>query len=72
MVTQPLGLLQRQVDVVLGRAQQAAVHFDVVALEVRLRAELGDGRAIHRDAAFEDQFLGFAAAGDAGLREDLL
>ena len=37
-----LGLVQREVDVVLGRAQQAAVDFDVIALEIRFRAQLGD------------------------------
>ncbi len=31
-----------------------------------------DDGAVDLDAAFEDDLLGLAAAGDAGLREDLL
>ena len=68
VVTKFLGLLQREVDGLLGRADASAVHFDVIALEVGLGSQFGNHCAVDRDAAFHDQLLGFAAAGDAGVR----
>jgi hypothetical protein len=44
----------------------------VIGFEIRFRPELRDGLAVHRDAAFDDQFLGLTPAGDAGLRQNLL
>ena len=72
MVTVLLGLLQGDVDLVFGRVDQAAIHFDVVAFQVGFGAEFGDHGAVDRDAAFQDDLLGLPAGGHAGLRENLL
>ena len=56
------GLLRAMPKVALRRAAGLPINFDVVALEVRLRAQLGDGLAIHRDMAFDDQLFGLAPA----------
>ena len=58
-------MLLRQLDA-------AAVHADVVARRVGLRAELANRRAVHGHASLEHQLLGRAPRRDAGLREDLL
>ena len=52
--------------------EELAVDADVVLVRVGAGAELGDGGAVDLNAAFEDDLLGLAAGGDAGLREDLL
>src|SRR5579883_1600255 len=65
-------LVESEIDAALGSVEQTPVYFDVVAHEVGLGAELGDRGAVHRDSPLKDQFLGLAATGDAGLREDLL
>ena len=44
----------------------------MVALGIGLGPEFGDHRAVHGHAAFEDQLLGVAAAGDAGVGQQLL
>ena len=52
--------------------EELAVDADVVAGGVVAGAEGVDDGAVDLDATFEDDLLGFAAAGDAGLGEDLL
>ena len=52
--------------------QQLAVDADMVAGSIGLGAEFGDDFAVYLHAAFSDQVLGVAAAGDSRLREDLL
>ena len=52
--------------------EELAVDADVGAGGVGAGAELGDDLAVYDDAAFEDDGLGGAAAGDAGVGEDLL
>jgi hypothetical protein len=65
-------LVQRDVDLMLGRVDQTPVHFDVVAFQVGLRAQFGDHRAVHRYPAFHDILLRLPPRSHAGLREDLL
>jgi hypothetical protein len=67
-----LGLVQHEVTKAFGAVQQLAVHADMVAAWVSLRAELGHCCAVHLHAAFCDQFFRVAAAGDTGLGQDLL
>ncbi len=50
----------------------AAVDADLVAREVGLGAELGDGLAIEADPALADQLLGGTTGSDARGREQLL
>ena len=54
------------------RVDQFAVHFDVIDVDVRLRTEFGDDITVDADMPLNDQFLGLAAAGDAGVGDDLL
>src|SRR5579885_3876644 len=67
-----LGFVQGDVNVALRFFKKTAVDFDMVAIEVRLGAELRDRPAVDGDAAFGDHLLGFPPAGDAGLRQDFL
>ena len=67
-----VGLVERDVDKVLGLADQLAVDLDVVALRVGFGTEFDDGLAIDGDAAFEDERFGLAAGGDARGGEDFL
>ena len=66
------GLVEHEVAVRLGAAEELAVDADVVAGGVVAGAEGGDGGAVDLHAAFEDDLFGFAAGGYAGLGEDLL
>ena len=66
------GLVDHEVLGGLGAVEELAVDADMVAADVGAGAELGDGLAVYLDAAFEDDGLGGAAAGDAGAGEDLL
>jgi hypothetical protein len=52
--------------------QKFAIYTDVIFERVVAGAERVDDDAVDLHAAFEDDLLGFATAGDAGLREDLL
>jgi len=52
--------------------EELAVDADVVAAGVGLGAQFRDGFAVYLDAALLDHLFGFAAAGDAGLGENLL
>ncbi len=52
--------------------QQLTVHADVVAAGVGFRSQLGDDLTVDLDAALLDQFLGAAAAGHPGSRQNLL
>ena len=56
----------------LGAVEQLAVHADVVARGVGAGTELGDDLSVDDDAAFEDDGLGGAAGGDAGVSENFL
>ncbi len=66
------GLVEHEVAQAFRALQQFAIDADVVAGSIGLSAKLGDDFAVHLDAAFDDQVLGGAAAGDSGLSEDLL
>jgi hypothetical protein len=52
--------------------EELAVYADVVFERVVARAERVHDDAVDLHAAFEDDLLGFATAGDAGLGENLL
>lgn len=67
-----VGLVHGQIEKLAGGVEELAVDLDVIGGEVGLGAKLGDGFAVDADTAFEDHFLGVAAAGDAGLGDDLL
>ncbi len=67
-----LRLIKRIVDEMFRRAEQLAVYFDLVRGKVGFGAQFGNGCAVHRDAARDDQFFGFAAAGDTGMRKNFL
>ena len=66
------GLVEHQVSLFFRTVEQLAVHADVVARGVGLRAQLGDDGAIHRNASLGDQLFGLAARCDAGSGNDLL
>ncbi len=66
------GLVEHVVALLLGALEELAVDADVVAGGVVAGAEGVDDLPVDLDAAGEDDLLGFAAAGDAGLGEDLL
>ena len=65
-------LVQREIEQTLGGAQHLAIDFDVVAIEIGLRAKFGDGRSVDHDAALGHERLGLAPRGDAGAGENLL
>ena len=65
-------LVEHVVALLLGAVEQLAVDADVVFFGIVACAEVGDGGAVDLDPAFEDDFLGFAAGGYAGLGENLL
>ena len=54
------------------RWQELAINPNLVPDRVRFRPQLGDDRAIHRNSALADQFLGGAARSDPARREDAL
>ncbi len=56
----------------LGRADQAAIHLDMVALKIGLGAEFGNDLTVDGDAPIGDVLLRLAAGSDARLREDFL
>ena len=66
------GLVEDQVDERLGGLDPDPVHPHVVALEVRLRAQLAHDLAVDHDPALEHQLLGPAPRGEARPRQDLL
>ena len=66
------GLVEHEVAVWLGAAEELAVDADVVLGGVVTGAEGGDGGSVDLNAAFEDDLFGLAAGGYAGLGEDLL
>ena len=65
-------LVEHEVAQAFRPLQQLAVDADVVAGGIGLGAEFRDDLAIHLHAAFGNQVLGMTAAGDSGLRQDLL
>jgi hypothetical protein len=66
------GFVEREVELVFGRSEEASIDFDVILIEIGLAAELRDDIAVDRDAAFEHDLLSLTPGSDAGLREDLL
>ena len=66
------GLVERQIDHALGIMQQAAIHFDVIAIQIGLAPELGDRRAINKNAPLQNELLGFAARGHSGAGKNFL
>ena len=69
--TTPTGLLTAKYTS-FGRDSDFAVDADFLPLRIDARAELRDDLAIDFDAAFEDELLAFAPAGDAGGGENFL
>src|SRR5579859_2173005 len=67
-----LGFVEQQVDVALLAAQQLAIYFDVIALEVGLAAKFSNSLAVHRYPPLRDQLLGLSSRGYAGCGDDLL
>ncbi len=72
MVTIAPGLVENEVAQALGALEQLAVHADVVAGRIGLGAQHGYHFAVDLHAALLDHLLGLAAAGNAGLGQDLL
>ncbi len=66
------GLVEQDVALGFGAAHAPAVHADVVLVGVGLGAQLANGRAVDRHAAFGNQRLGGPPRRDARLRQDLL
>jgi hypothetical protein len=66
-----LGLVEREVDLGFGAAQELALDLDGVVGERGLFAELGD-LAVDRDEPFGNERLSLAAGADPGLGDDLL
>ena len=56
----------------LGFGNQFAVDFDVIAVGVGARAELGDDTPVQRDPSLPDHRLCFTSRRDAGVGDDLL
>ena len=56
-----LRLVEEDVAVRLGLCDQLAVDFDVMAIGVRSRSELGDDAAVHGHAPFTNHHLGFTS-----------
>ena len=67
-----LGLVEEEVDEGLRALQGLAIDANDIAIAVGLGALLGDDGAIESDASGGDNFLRFAAGGDAGGGEDFL
>ncbi len=65
-------LVDHEVALRLRAGEALAVDLDVVVRRVGAGAEFGDDLAVDLNAAVEDDLLGGAARGDAGLREDFL
>jgi len=65
-------LVEQKVAMALGAVEKLAIDADVIARGVGFGAEDRDNLAIDLDAALGDELFGVAAAGDAGLGEDLL
>ena len=56
-----LGLVEHDVHMAVGSAEELAIDADVVGGGIGLGAECGDDGAVNDDASFGDEFLGFAA-----------
>jgi hypothetical protein len=70
-----LRLVEKEIDLLLPfepRIDEFAVHLDMVALGVDLRAELGHHLAIDCHGASDDPLLRFAAGGEASGGDNLL
>ena len=67
-----LRLIQHDVHLMLRRMEQAMIHLNVIARDVGFRAEFRNDYAVHHHVAFANQHFRLAAAGDTGLRKNLL
>lgn len=67
-----LRFVERVVRKMFGHAKDVAVYFHLIRGEVCFRTKFGDGLAVDRDVAGDDEFFGLAAAGDSGVGEDFL
>jgi hypothetical protein len=56
----------------LRSRQCLAVDADFLLLGIDARAQFGHNLSVHFDAAFKDELLAFASAGDSGCRENFL
>jgi len=65
-------LVEHVIALLLGAVEQLAVDADMILERIVARAERVDDDTVDLHAAFEDDLLSFAAAGDACLRKNLL
>src|ERR1051326_7289407 len=64
--------VQEDVAMRLGAGDQLAVDFDVIAIGIRFRSELGDDTAVDRDPSLPNHRLGFTAGRETRMGDDLL
>jgi hypothetical protein len=67
-----LGLVERDINVALGSAQQLTVQADFIGARVGLRTQCGGLFSIDADASGSYQLFGLAPRGHAGRRKNLL
>jgi hypothetical protein len=65
-------LVENEVDMIFLGFDEAAGSFDLVGGGIGFGAEFGDDLAVDADLAGEDELLGVAARGDAGVGDDFL
>lgn len=67
-----LGLVKHEIAMALRALEEFAIDADVVAGGIGFRTQFCNDCAVHLNAALRDEFFRVAAAGDAGLRKNLL
>ncbi len=66
------GLVQNEIYLAIRKANQLAIHFDVVSRGVRFASQLNSHLAVDGDPALDHELFSFAAAGDTGVGQQLL
>jgi hypothetical protein len=68
----PNWFIDEQINIFRGAGQQAAVHANVILLQVSFRPELGNRLSVNADAAFQNNLLGLPARGNPRVSDDFL
>jgi hypothetical protein len=68
----PFGLVEHEVAEAFGALKQLSINTDVIACGIGLATEFSDRLAVHLHTALGNELFSVAAAGNAGLGEDLL